>query len=1101
MLLLSGIKMAEGGTNLTKSVKGSGSQTTGNLKIIGLEQKEKETDKQADSTNVSGNQNLINKTFDDPLDAKKLMFFFNDALNDLEKYPLFKVIRTENPPSVCLSASQDRKEHLDNEYKRLKELLVTLEDDVIAGCYERDQKVTDALKKFNRSADVLLVENWKVNTVRFYSKNRQKLDEIVSKFKEAIGRETTDYAGQLSDTSRKSDKKNSNSENAENAQASSQPTSRRHRHFDNIESLNSVVKYKFTTETGLKVKLYQGQITKVGADAIVNAANENLSNGAGVAGAISKEAGYELDKECRDKIKKHKCIDVTKNCVTTAGDLPCKHVIHAVGPKWVDYGSSKKDKEKCLEDLCTTVLNILECGKKMEMKVIVMPPISSGLFAVPKEMCAAMYIRGIMKFSSENPHSSIQEFHIIDIQDGMLDLVKNAHAKWLTNKKSLKPEELLKDWKPVSWPCTYPHSTPKVNCKSHDQGSQNKGFHHVTYAEVAAQQTPDLCFIKEVVVKGKMKEKKVYEFKESLQVHVYTGNILDVKGVDAIVSTENRCFSGTGGLAKALLEKAGKKYKQEHMDISMSRKNNPFPLNEVVMTQAGNLQYRNIFHVIVEQFSGSFAPTEYDKSNQGKAVKHVLEKIQTIQSINFMDNKKPIKKIAMSLFGSGKIETPFYLEVHCGEVYHSILRYVQNHKTDIKIKEIHFINQKQLVTDAFDKVFQMKIAEQSYQDKPQKHAPKQFNRSNSKEYEPEKYQYGHGQGQWKSSHQHFKPGFDPKKYKVIDTWIMEKITTKTKFDVFMESVPQSPASKTFSKSLNERDGNLRILCNDSGKAKSLTMKETIVTKKLADPDLKAGKMKQDLKCDAPECTQPLNHTDPPANCGHHYYCFVCKPVYNNACGRCKNESVDLDLENLEAIEGIAKNEVKKCVICMDDMNEPVRLKQCDHQFCRECITASFVNKPMCPVCNTVYGSLYGNQPENGKATIYEDATALPGFPHCKTFIIVYDFPDGIQKNDHPYPGQPYKGLHRQAFLPINKEGKEVLRMLKIAFQQGLTFTVGTSRTSGEENVLTWNDIHHKTRREGGPERFGYPDETYISRVIDELEAKGIHSSITSWNDF
>lgn len=71
---------------------------------------------------------------------------------------------------------------------------------------------------------------------------------------------------------------------------------------------------------------------------------------------------------------------------------------------------------------------------------------------------------------------------------------------------------------------------------------------------------------------------------------------------------------------------------------------------------------------------------------------------------------------------------------------------------------------------------------------------------------------------------------------------------------------------------------------------------------------------------------------------------------------------------------------------------------------------------------------------------------------------------------HPEPGKPYDGLKRRAFLPYNKEGTEVLNLLKRAFQQGLTFTIGTSRTSGKEGVITWNDIHHKTSKTGGPQK-------------------------------
>ncbi|KAK7915949.1 hypothetical protein WMY93_011710 [Mugilogobius chulae] len=92
---------------------------------------------------------------------------------------------------------------------------------------------------------------------------------------------------------------------------------------------------------------------------------------------------------------------------------------------------------------------------------------------------------------------------------------------------------------------------------------------------------------------------------------------------------------------------------------------------------------------------------------------------------------------------------------------------------------------------------------------------------------------------------------------------------------------------------------------------------------------------------------------------------------------------------------------------------------------------------------------------------------------------------------HPHPGQIYHGTYRTAYLPDNQEGREVLQLLKRAFDQKLIFTVGVSRTSGMDNMVTWNGIHHKTSMHGGPQCFGYPDPHYLSRVKDELKAKGI----------
>uniref|UniRef100_A0A4W2FGM5 E3 ubiquitin-protein ligase n=1 Tax=Bos indicus x Bos taurus TaxID=30522 RepID=A0A4W2FGM5_BOBOX len=97
----------------------------------------------------------------------------------------------------------------------------------------------------------------------------------------------------------------------------------------------------------------------------------------------------------------------------------------------------------------------------------------------------------------------------------------------------------------------------------------------------------------------------------------------------------------------------------------------------------------------------------------------------------------------------------------------------------------------------------------------------------------------------------------------------------------------------------------------------------------------------------------------------------------------------------------------------------------------------------------------------------------------------------LPKKEHPNPGERFSGIRRTAYLPDNKEGNEVLRLLRRAFDQKLIFTVGESRTLGVSGVITWNDIHHKTSRTGGSQRYGYPDPDYLKRVKQELKDKGI----------
>ena len=90
------------------------------------------------------------------------------------------------------------------------------------------------------------------------------------------------------------------------------------------------------------------------------------------------------------------------------------------------------------------------------------------------------------------------------------------------------------------------------------------------------------------------------------------------------------------------------------------------------------------------------------------------------------------------------------------------------------------------------------------------------------------------------------------------------------------------------------------------------------------------------------------------------------------------------------------------------------------------------------------------------------------FADCGTIVIHYSFPYGIQGQEHPNPGRRYDGTQRKAYLPDNREGREVLQLLRRAFDARLVFTVGTSLPTGWSNQVTWNDIHHKTNMHGGP---------------------------------
>ncbi|XP_040214273.1 E3 ubiquitin-protein ligase DTX3L-like isoform X2 [Rana temporaria] len=186
-----------------------------------------------------------------------------------------------------------------------------------------------------------------------------------------------------------------------------------------------------------------------------------------------------------------------------------------------------------------------------------------------------------------------------------------------------------------------------------------------------------------------------------------------------------------------------------------------------------------------------------------------------------------------------------------------------------------------------------------------------------------------------------------------------------------------------------------------------------------------------------------------------------------------------------------EEEPDKCPICLCEMKDKVILEKCKHAYCKDCLKQLMAHKPVCAICGVSYGTVTGDQPDGTMNVNTRKYQHLPGYSGCGTIEIIYDIPSGIQKENHPRPGRSFSGARRTAYLPDNKEGNEILLLLKRAFDQRLIFTVGDSRTSGATDTVTWNDVHHKTSTSGGPQSFGYPDPDYLNRVRDELKAKGV----------
>ena len=151
-------------------------------------------------------------------------------------------------------------------------------------------------------------------------------------------------------------------------------------------------------------------------DAIVNAANGGLSHGGGVAAQIADAAGPALEVEGNRLVRERGRIPVGEAVVTTAGNLPFKGVIHAVGPRLGDGD----EENKIVSALKNSFLRADERG----WHSVSFPGISSGIYSVLPDVCARAYIRAIREWFAEHPESSVKWIRLVLFQGPLLEVVK-----------------------------------------------------------------------------------------------------------------------------------------------------------------------------------------------------------------------------------------------------------------------------------------------------------------------------------------------------------------------------------------------------------------------------------------------------------------------------------------------------------------------------------------------------------------------------------------------------------------------------------------------------------------------------------------------------
>ncbi|NWU30630.1 PAR14 polymerase, partial [Dyaphorophyia castanea] len=306
------------------------------------------------------------------------------------------------------------------------------------------------------------------------------------------------------------------------------------------------------------IALYEGDLCTHPVDVVVNASNENLKHIGGLAEALSRAAGPALQEECDELMRKHRTLEPGCAVITGAGKLPCKNVIHAVGPRW-----NEREPQRCVWLLNKTVKKCLQLAEVYNHRSIALPAISGGIFGFPLEQCTYSIVSSIKDTLEESKgSSSLKEVHLVALAQDYIQAFSKALRK------------VFPDYSPSSGSLHQASTVP--------QPRQRKTSHHIK----------NFPFI---------------TTEEGLNIVLQTGSIEDATTSIVVVSVGKDLQLEKGPLGRALLNKAG-----PMLQTGLKKEGGGRTPEEgsVLKTKGYNLACNVVLHAVVPMWSHKDTPSK-----------------------------------------------------------------------------------------------------------------------------------------------------------------------------------------------------------------------------------------------------------------------------------------------------------------------------------------------------------------------------------------------------------------------------------------------------------------------------------------------------------
>uniref|UniRef100_A0A8C4KF12 Poly [ADP-ribose] polymerase n=1 Tax=Dromaius novaehollandiae TaxID=8790 RepID=A0A8C4KF12_DRONO len=317
--------------------------------------------------------------------------------------------------------------------------------------------------------------------------------------------------------------------------------------------------YEETLESGVVIAVYKGNLCNYPVDVVVNVSSEDSKPLGGLAGALLQAAGPDLQRECEQLVEKYGRLQPGCAIITGAGKLPCKHVIHAAGPRW-----RKKETEKCLRSVRKTVKNCLQLAETYNHRSIALPSMSAGISGFTLQSCAHSIVSSIKKTLQESMgDSSLKEVHLVDDADEIVRVLSKAVKQVFTAKlsswTSLPQLSKLSSW------TSLPQLSDSRDPKESQKATRKEDLQMVTTNEG---------------LRIRLEERKIQD--------ATTDVIVNSVGMDLQL--------GVGPLCKALLEKAGPGLQ---LEFDKEKQGQVAGQATVLCTGGCNLPCKSVLHAIL----------------------------------------------------------------------------------------------------------------------------------------------------------------------------------------------------------------------------------------------------------------------------------------------------------------------------------------------------------------------------------------------------------------------------------------------------------------------------------------------------------------------